>query len=98
MLKWKIYYGDGSTYEGKPENAPTKDVQVIIAQENGEWYLAHKKDYYWWENDTWYEGDIFGLWDYMTRPGWKKVLFGRTLKTDRYDQILKRAIKEKGEL
>ena len=31
---WRIYYGDGSTYDGSLEEAPPVDVQIIIIKDN----------------------------------------------------------------
>jgi hypothetical protein len=100
-LKWKIYYGDGLIVDNaqvKPEMVPSLDVQVICEREGRNIILIHSKDFYWHENDLWTGGDIFGLWDYLSRPGFKKVLFGRTISTDNFNKILTKVIKEKEEL
>lgn len=86
---WRIYYGDGSTYDGDPYFAPALDVQVIV--ENDPRILVHGWHHYWYEKDQWYGGDLFGLWDYLTRPGPKKVIFGRTIETEDFRQLLESA-------
>jgi hypothetical protein len=90
-VDWRIYYSD-STYDGPVENAPERDVQVIVkADERVGWAMCHASDYYLWEYDTWRGADIFGLFDYLARSGWKRVLFGRTLKHEEFNAIYQRA-------
>jgi len=88
MASWRIYYGDGSTYsddDGDVFDAPALDVQAIAFRTSEpDHKTGHmpvfRFDYYWWEpNGDWYGGDLFGLYDYLTRPGPKKVVFGRTV-------------------
>ena len=95
-LKWKIYYGDGSVFSGNPEDAPERDVQVIV-QEDSEvgWTTIHVRDFYVWKWDQWLGVDLFGLWDYLASPGWKRVLFGRTMKRSEYNDIYKQAKSDK---
>ena len=95
MRHWIVYYGDGSTYsdqDGPPELAPANNVQVI-AIEDGDCgkVLLNTKDYYWWTGETWLAGDIFGLFDYLLQPGWKRVLFGRSIDNREYQRLLARA-------
>ena len=46
--------------------------------------LLFDADYYCWRFATpettgrWFRCDLYGLFDYLRRPGWKKVLAGRT--------------------
>ena len=73
MVKWGIYYGDGTTFsneDGGPEVAPPLNVQVIASYPN-----------------CWRCGDLFGLMDYLMRPGWKVVLFGRTISNEKNKHI-----------
>lgn len=100
MKNWKIYYGDRTTFDneqGSFEDAPTLDIQCIVIKDDrvGKWVLS-KMDFYWWrfDLDRWEGGDHFGLWDYLTMPGLKKVLFGRTLSNSDYDEIMKLAIND----
>jgi hypothetical protein len=79
---WRIYYGDQTTFsdlDGEPSAAPALDVQVIVSRndEVGR-FLICGWSYYWFDDGEWYGGDIFGLFDYLQRPGWKVVRFGRT--------------------
>ena len=97
-MAWRIYYDDGSTFTGKPEDAPRVGV-VAIAQHNGQHgpLVIHGFDYYWHQPvddpaGEWQGGEIFGLWDYMTRvEGRPLVLFGRWMPTDAFQAIFERA-------
>lgn len=96
MLRWRIYYGDGGTYDnlsGPAEDAPGQNVQVIVlADEQVGRSMWHSKDFYWYDDGLWVAGDDFGLWDYLTLPGWKKVLFGRTLTKTEFKHVLEIAM------
>ena len=99
-MSWTIYYGDGSTYSGLIEQVPTRDVQVIVQScPNSGWAMQHTHDYYVWRDDMneWRGTDDFGLWDYLARDGWKRVLFGRTLSIDEFNAIFQRAKKDRDE-
>jgi hypothetical protein len=98
MLTWRIYYGDGSTLSNEdvdPYAVPGLDVQAIVQADPdvGRYVLSHQ-DFYWWvEADRqWHQGDHFGLWDFLQRPGPKKVVFGRSLDNVSYKTILARAM------
>jgi hypothetical protein len=97
--KWRIYYGDGSTYSdlmGAPEDAPTRNVQIIIQEHiDTGWYIQPGDDYYVWTGDHWVGVDRFGLYDYLIEPGWKKVIFGRTLTNTEYKAIYRQAQHDK---
>ena len=73
---YRIYYSDGTTYEGS--NPPPRDVQIILQKnEEGEWHLRSGGDYYILRDGIWIEVDIFGLFDYLMDSG--IVLFGEQL-------------------
>jgi hypothetical protein len=96
-MEWEIYYGDGSTFsneDGGPQDAPTRNVQVIVQDDpDVSWVMLTTHDYYVWRKDRWFGVDKFGLWDYLASDGWKKVLFGRTLTNAEYKAIYERAKK-----
>lgn len=96
MLTWRIYYGDGSTIDSvDPFSVPGLDVQAIVqADEDVGRYVLHHRDFYWWEpgDQQWNQSDHFGLWDYLQRPGPRKVVFGRSLDNRTYKVILERAL------
>lgn len=37
--------------------------------------------------DVWHGGDYVGLIDYLARPGWKRVLFGRLVPNDVFEKV-----------
>lgn len=85
-LEWRIYYGDDSTFtnlDGSPWDAPAVGVVAITVADPsvGRW-VARASDYYVYDpaqfTPAWEGVDTFGLWDYLTQPGPRKVLFGRT--------------------
>ena len=99
-LGWRIYYGDGSTYDendGPPAEAPKRNVQAIVVTDDAVGFAVMESfDFYWYdpvdrEPDEWYGGDRFGLFDYLIRPGSKIVLFGRSIPTAEYEAIVKAA-------
>jgi len=97
-VRWKIYYGDGAEYGGAGNNdastAPTLNVQAI-AQE-ADIAIGRKTvsryDFYWYCNDEWFGGDLFGLFDYLVQPGYKVVKFGRAINRLEFEKILNRAV------
>jgi len=96
---WRVYYDDGSTYDGAEgvEKAPARGVQVIaMTDPEVGWYAQSGSDYYVWRDDRWWGVDIFGLFDYLDMPGWKKVLMGRTLTNAAYVAIWQRVKVEMG--
>lgn len=91
MIDWRIYYGDGTIIDATDvslENVPTTDVQVIVSpdEECGRIILC-RWDYYVWRDDCWFGCNLFGLFDYLTMDGMKKVLFGRTTQNERFRAI-----------
>jgi hypothetical protein len=98
--RWRIYYGDGAVVSDADSTAygvSALDVQMIaVADPEHGWYLCRSCDYYWYypETDTWGCGEQFGLWDYLTQPGAKRVLFGRTISNAAFEAILTRAYED----
>lgn len=102
MLKWRIYYGDGTTFsseDGGPELAPARNVQLIVQgdSEHG-WYMQHGTPYYIWrpEQDRWVGVNEDGKFDYLIDPGWKRVLYGRTLTTPEFLALYQLADRDPG--
>lgn len=99
MVDWAIYYGDDSVCTSQdytPDRVPARNVQVItIADVNHGWLTQTGSDYYVWDDrdngHRWWGVDIFGLYDYLIEPGYKRVLFGRTVTSNRFDEIFRRA-------
>lgn len=97
MVIWRIYYGDGSTFDssqGSPQDAPGINVQVIAKAAGidlGRLTIA-SKDFYWFDRGEWFGGDVFGLWDYLAQPGLKVVKFGRLISLPIFQEIMRRAV------
>ena len=94
-LRWKIYYDDKPAYSGDPYLAPGRGVQIIVQHDpdNGK-YLCFNHDYYWYlsDDDRWEGGNLFGMYDYLLTPGPdKRVIFGRIISNDRFQEIFNRA-------
>ena len=73
--RWKIYYGDCSTFsdqDGRPEDAPVTNVQVIIQPhiESGH-YTQVQRDYYvyWPDDERWVGVDLAGVMDFLAERG-----------------------------
>lgn len=95
MLSFIIYYDDGSEFAaeyGDALNAPGQGV-IVVAQSDSDVgrELLHMKDFYCWDGGRWLGMDTYGLYDYLARPGWKKVLAGRTVSYGVYSSIFGRA-------
>ena len=99
-MKWIVWYADGSSKtseEAAPHEIPRWGVICIAvpSPDHGR-IIWCSKDYFWWVDTTWINGDFTGLLDYLTnRPGAEKVvLIGRGLNADRYHAICKLAIED----
>jgi hypothetical protein len=99
-MPWRVYYGDGSTWsdeDGDPSQAPALNVQAVaVADPTVGRFIYSQRDFYWYDDNQWYGADHFGLWDYLSRPGWKRVLFGRSLPRAEFEAVMKRAIEDPG--
>lgn len=95
MSKYKIFYDSGETYTdqaGPVDQAPKRGVQgIVLADELLGRRTEHSNDFYIYvpERGLWRGVDQFGLFDYLIEPGFKVVLFGRTLADDDYRQFWK---------
>lgn len=98
MIDWKIYYGDGSTYsseDGPAEQAPKINCQAVVQNHEVVGHsVEHTTDYYVWFDGFWRGVEIFGLWDYLSQPGSKVVLFGRWVPNDEYREFLNKALND----
>lgn len=98
--RWRIYY-DGGTADWRQavETIPGEGVIAIVQADDtpGDPYAVGRqvlfdRDFYWWEGDGWVMGDAYGLFDYLRRPGWKKIVAGRTVDRRRYKATLTQAV------
>ena len=94
-MTYLIYYGDNSIYRGNngpAHDAPGQNVQVIVqSDEITGWHSLSGHHNYWFEDGIWFGGNDFGLFDYLIRPGWKKVIFGRTISNAEFQEICRAA-------
>lgn len=102
-MRWRIYYGDNTAVDDSVpiEDVRALNVQVILQYDPvAGWYLQSHGDYYTYreEDNLWQACDNMGLWDYLQRPGWKRVLFGRTIRSDDFHRIFQAAISDRNEL
>lgn len=95
MPRWRIYYDDGRTCDSSssPLEHVSCDGVIVIAQEDGDVgrELLHLKDFYYWDSGKWYGCDCYGLFDYLRRPGWKKMVAGRNTTHANYHALMDRA-------
>ena len=102
MITYRIFYADGSTYssaDGPVEDAPGLGVVVVLIQpDEGESFVIVGHDFYCWHADQgrWWGADQAGLWDYLQRPGWRKVILGRTVSNGDYGRIHAQAMRDAG--
>lgn len=92
-VKWKIYYGDGSTATNEShrlEEVRGDDVQLIVQEEpTVKWEMLHARDFYIWHfsGERWIGVDWFGLYQYMCRPGFNVILVGQTLLREDFNNL-----------
>jgi len=98
MIIWKVFYDDRepfSNLDGPVGNIPTRGVQAIVgADDKVGRYLLHGADYYWWIDDCWLGGDLFGLYDQLLSDGWHKIIFGRMITREKFQPIIDEALKD----
>jgi hypothetical protein len=98
MIKWKIYYADGTTFsseDGEPASAPAIGVQCVVvpADDVGRMVLCGF-DYYSYHKGNWSGHDIFGMFQYLIGPGWKRVLFGQVIPSEEFKKIYDVAVSD----
>lgn len=100
--QWTIWYANGvpvSNLDCEPDEVDERDVQVITKRDSeAGWVTVTGCDYYVFDlqnsDRNWTGVDLFGLWDYLASPGWKRVLFGRMVTNNEYDGIMTRALSD----
>ena len=94
-MRWRIYYDDRAPADDSgyaPDQVSRRGVQCIVQPHPGAGSeILRLADYYWWENDRWWRGDMFGLYDYLCREHWSAVCFGRTIDPLRHEEIYRQA-------
>lgn len=88
MLDYRIYYADGTFYDGDPFNAPIFGVLVIVEKDKEQGRrLILGGDYYGWDGKRWFPYDFPGLFDYLQTNGAKRVLIGRLVSNEDFQKI-----------
>lgn len=97
MIRWIIYYTDGSDYsheDGPPESAPGSGVAAVVQEDDvvgAEIHMQH--DFYCYDEALfggWYAHDYFGLSQYLALPGFKVIKMGYNMPTAAYRDLLAR--------
>ena len=95
MPDFRIYYDGGVTYDGDPYDAPAFGVLVIVEKHPDCGRILHTtKDYFIWLGKGWMSVDFIGMLDYLAQPGHKKVIFGRMVADDVWNETMKRAYED----
>jgi hypothetical protein len=88
---FKVFYADGSTYTGDAFDAPAWGVLLIAETDKDHGRrIVSNGDYYVWE-ERWRAKDFVGLIDYLAQPGPRKVLIGRMVDNEIWNETFKRA-------
>ena len=93
MPDFRVYYADGSTYDGPVESVPIFEVLVIVERDADHGRrLVSGGDFYVWDDGKWLACDQFTMFQYLARPGLnKRVLIGVMVHGDRWNEIARRA-------
>jgi hypothetical protein len=92
LPNYRIYYSDGSTFEGDPSAAPKTGVQVIIVRDGSKGRRVLKLvDYYVWSPtlDRWVDCiDSASVMLRAVREPWVVILCGEYLCEADFEQVL----------
>ena len=91
-MTFRIYYADGTTFDGDPFEAPSLDAILAVETDPDHGRrIVSGGDYMIWENDRWWAVDHMGMISYLLRTGPRRVLIGRMLSNEAYRDIYIRA-------
>jgi len=89
-FRWRIYYVDDSSFgngDGEPQDAPGGGVVAVVQEDSRVGVTVHhQNDFYVFAEEFggWYGVDVFGLTQYLMRPGFKIVKLGEVMTTKKY--------------
>jgi len=102
MLRWRIYYGDGSTFDnlqGSPDEAPPFGVQFIVqiyADDKKRDTLKQADYFVMLESGTWVGSDITGILDKLIhRIPFTGLLVGRWIEVEDYEALQLKVARDK---
>ncbi len=93
-MKWCVYYIDGNTFDntqGDPCDVPGGGVLAVVQEDDSVGVLVHQQnDFYCFDEQFggWAGMDVFGLTQYLMKPGLKIIKLGEAMSTERYKKML----------
>lgn len=91
---WAIFYADGTIVndqECEPSLVPKTGVVAIAHMTPDGKRIQRGREFYWFTDDpdySIYGGDLFGLWEKLTKSGSHIVLFGRSIPDSTFRDIV----------
>lgn len=84
-MRYRVYYADGTYIDSDTTGVSSlRPIGVLVIVQfdtyTEHWYLQHSSDNYIWRDDRWVGVDDTGRTVYLVEPGWKRVLFGETVR------------------
>jgi hypothetical protein len=96
-VAFKVYYENGETFIGRPEDAPYLGVALIVElDENHNKRIVSGGDYYIWnpERMCWISGDVRSMEYYKEVRGWKTHICGVMMHQEDYNNMWRKADKD----
>ncbi len=93
-MRWCVYYVDGSAFSnvnGEPVNAPGGGVLAVVQEDSTVGVLVHhQNDFYCFDEQFggWTGMDVYGLTQYLMKPGFKVIKIGEAMSLARYKEMI----------
>lgn len=93
-MRWKVFYVNGYSFshvDGEPQDAPGGGVVAVVQEDDTVGVLVHRgTDFYVFDEfyGGWYGLDVFGLTQYLMRPGLKIVKVAEAMSTQAFKQMM----------
>jgi len=93
-VRWKVFYVNGFSFshvDGEPQDAPGGGVTAVVQEDETVGLLIHRgTDFYVFDEyyGGWVGMDVFGLTQYLMRPGMKIVKVAEAMSTAAYKQMM----------
>lgn len=94
MIRWRVYYVDGKTFshaDGEPQDAPGGGVAAVAQEDDVVGVAIHHQDNFYCFDEQfggWCGMDVFGLTQYLMKPGFKIVKLGESMVTADYLRLI----------